>query len=179
MQIVVLGGGSTGEHFVGALRRLDHDAEITVVERRLVGGECSYWACMPTKTMLRAPELVAEAGRSYGAVTGAKLDPQRVFAFRDAVAERDDASQVAWLESQNAKLIRGDAVAVEPGVLSVDDEALQYDRLVIATGSSPAIPAIEGIESVDYWTNVEATETLEVPRRLVVLGGGPVGCELA
>jgi pyruvate/2-oxoglutarate dehydrogenase complex dihydrolipoamide dehydrogenase (E3) component len=179
MHIVVLGGGSSGEHFVGALRRLDHDAEITVVERRLVGGECSYWACMPTKTMLRAPELVAEAGRSYGAVTGAKLDPQRVFAWRDQVAERDDTSQVEWLDSQKAKLIRGDAVAVEPGVLSVDDEALQFDRLVIATGSSPAIPPIAGIEAVDYWTNIEATETLEVPERLVVLGGGPVGCELS
>jgi pyruvate/2-oxoglutarate dehydrogenase complex dihydrolipoamide dehydrogenase (E3) component len=179
MHIVVLGGGSSGEHFVGALRRLDTEAEVTVVERRLVGGECSYWACMPTKTMLRAPELVAEAEHSYGAVTGAQLDPQRIFAWRDQVAERDDTSQVDWLTSHNAKLIRGDAVAVEPGVLSVDDEALQYGRLVIATGSTPAIPPIEGIEAVDYWTNVEATETLEVPARLVVLGGGPVGCELA
>jgi pyruvate/2-oxoglutarate dehydrogenase complex dihydrolipoamide dehydrogenase (E3) component len=179
MHTVVLGGGSSGEHFVGALRRLDRNAEITVIERRLVGGECSYWACMPTKTMLRAPELVASAEHSYGAVTGAKLDPQRVFAWRDQVAERDDTSQVEWLTSQNAKLLRGDAVAVEPGVLSVDDEALQYDRLVIATGSSAAIPPIEGIESVAYWTNEEATETLEVPPRLAVLGGGPVGCELA
>src|SRR5258708_39156256 len=133
MHVVVLGGGSSGEHFVGALRRLDHDAEITVVERRLVGGECSYWACMPTKTMLRAPELVAEAERSYGAVTGAKLDPQHVFAWRDQVAERDDSSQVEWLEAQNAKLIRGDGVAVEPGVLSGDGEGLQYDRLGVAT----------------------------------------------
>src|SRR5258708_9175610 len=116
MQIVVLGGGSTGEHFVGALRRLDHEVEITIVERRLVGGECSYWACMPTKTMLRAPEIVAEAGRSNGAVVGAKLDPERVFAFRDAVAERDDTSQVEWLESQNAKPIPGDAVAAQTGL---------------------------------------------------------------
>jgi dihydrolipoamide dehydrogenase len=96
MEVVVLGGGSSGEHFVGALRRLDPDAKITLVERRLVGGECSYWACMPTKTMLRAPELVAATRRSYESVTGATLDPERVFAWRDVVAERDDSSQVEW-----------------------------------------------------------------------------------
>ena len=179
MHIVVLGGGSSGEHFVGALRRLDGDARITVVERRLVGGECSYWACMPTKTMLRAPELYAAARHSEGAIQGGTLDAQRIFAWRDTVAERDDASQVEWLESKDAELVRGDAVVSEPGVVQVGDVELRYDRLVIATGSSPVVPPIDGLAEVDYWTNVEATETLEVPKRLVVLGGGPVGCELA
>ena len=134
---------------------------------------------MPTKTMLRAPELVAESHSSFGSVVGAELDVSRVFAWRDAVAERDDSSQVEWLDSQNATLVRGDAVVERAGVLRVDGEELVYDKLVLATGSSPAIPPIEGLDEVDYWTNVEATETLDVPERLVVLGGGPVGCELA
>jgi pyruvate/2-oxoglutarate dehydrogenase complex dihydrolipoamide dehydrogenase (E3) component len=152
---------------------------VTVVERRLVGGECSYYACMPTKTMLRAPELAAAARQSQGAVEVGRVDPQKIFAWRDIVAERDDSSQVEWLDSQNAALVRGDAVVTEPGVVYVGDVELRYDRLVIATGSSPIVPPIEGLDQIDYWTNVEATVTLEVPERLLVLGGGPVGCELA
>ncbi|HEY5295184.1 MAG TPA: NAD(P)/FAD-dependent oxidoreductase [Gaiellaceae bacterium] len=179
MHVVVLGGGSSGEHFVGALRRLDKTSRVTVVERRLVGGECSYWACMPTKTMLRAPELLAAARNSYGALDPGPLDVQRVFAWRDLVAERDDSSQVEWLESMNAELVRGDATVTRPGALQVGETNLLYDRLVIATGSSPVIPPVDGLDQVEYWTNVEATETTDVPKRLAVLGGGPVGCELA
>jgi pyruvate/2-oxoglutarate dehydrogenase complex dihydrolipoamide dehydrogenase (E3) component len=152
---------------------------VTVVERRLVGGECSYYACMPTKTMLRAPELAAAARHLQGAVEVGRVDPQKIFAWRDIVAERDDSSQVEWLDSQNAALVRGDAVVTEPGVVQAGEHELRYDRLVIATGSSPVVPPIEGLDQIDYWTNVEATVTLEVPERLLVLGGGPVGCELA
>ncbi len=178
MRVVVLGGGSSGEHFVGALRRLDAEAEITLVERRLVGGECSYWACMPTKTMLRGPELVAESRRAPG-VRPATLEAKGIFEWRDLVADRDDSAQVKWLADRNCEVVRGDAVVVGPGLVRVGDRELPYDRLVIATGSSPAIPPIPGLEETGYWTNVEATETTEVPALLLVLGGGPVGCELA
>ena len=178
MRVVVLGGGSSGEHFVGALRRLDGAAEITLVERNLVGGECSYWACMPTKTMLRGPELVAESRRAPG-VRPATLDPKGIFEWRDLVAERNDSGQVKWLAERNCEVVRGDGVVARPGLVRVGERELPYDRLVIATGSAAAVPPIPGIDGTGYWTNVEATETTEVPGSLLVLGGGPVGCELA
>jgi len=178
VRVVVLGGGSTGEHFVGALRRLDDEAELTLVERRLVGGDCSYWACMPTKTMLRAVELVAATRRAPG-IHPAELDVPATFAWRDVVAERDDTSQVEWLAARRCTLLRGDGVVAEPGVVRVDGAELPYDRLVVATGSSAAVPEIPGLDAIDFWTNVEATESTELPESLLVIGGGPVGCELA
>jgi pyruvate/2-oxoglutarate dehydrogenase complex dihydrolipoamide dehydrogenase (E3) component len=134
---------------------------------------------MPTKTMLRAPEVAAEARHTDGALKVEALDVQRVYAWRDTVAERDDSSQVEWLASKRADLIRGDATVVRSGVLEIEGEDVEYDRLVLATGSRPAIPPLEGLADTEYWTNVDATETLEVPPRVLVLGGGPVGCELA
>ena len=179
MRVVVLGGGSTGEHFVGALRRLDGDAELTLVERRLVGGECSYFACMPTKTMLRAAELSSSLERAPG-LAPERPEPEGVWSWRDwMTSDWSDDGQLHYLEEWECRLVRGDGRVARPGVVDVDGEELPYDRLVVATGSSPAIPPVEGVDVVEYWTNRDATSTHEVPASLAVLGGGPVGSELA
>jgi pyruvate/2-oxoglutarate dehydrogenase complex dihydrolipoamide dehydrogenase (E3) component len=179
VKVVVLGGGPTGEHFVSALRRRDGDAELTLVESRLVGGECSYFACMPTKTMLRATELAGSLDRAPG------LEPERpqaegVWSWRDwMTSDWDDAGQLEWLASQRCELVRGEARVARPGVVTVDGQELPYDKLVVATGSRPAIPPVDGLDGVDYWTNRDATRTHEIPPSLAVMGGGPVGAELA
>jgi len=181
-RVVVLGAGSAGEHFVGALRRLDGDVEITIVERELAGGECSYYACLPTKTLLRPTEVLAAARHAPGAaeaLTG-EIDVERVHWWRDQVTDgRDDSWHAGWLEKQSAELVRGDARVARKGVVAIGDRELEYDELVVATGSHPAVPELEGLGEVDYWTNRDAVWASEVPASLVVLGGGAVGAELA
>ncbi len=181
-RVVVLGGGSAAEAFVAALRRLNPDVSIVLIERALAGGECTYWACMPSKTLLRAPELLAAAKLAPGlaeAVT-AELDLDRVFWWRDQVVDGwKDSGHESWLLERRVELVRGEARVVAPGMVVVDGEELSYDKLVVATGSTPAVPPLPGLGEVERWTTMDATSSHEVPTSLIVVGGGAAGCELA
>jgi pyruvate/2-oxoglutarate dehydrogenase complex dihydrolipoamide dehydrogenase (E3) component len=175
--VVVLGGGVTGEAFLAALRRHDKDTRLTLVEHELVGGECSYWACIPSKTLLRPLELAFRARFAPGVT--ATVDPVQVFKWRDHVAEKDDASQVEWVQELGAEVVKGTGRIVEPGRLEVGDETLEYDELLIATGSVPSLPPIEGLKEAAVWTSREGTSASAVPESLLIVGAGAVGCELA
>jgi dihydrolipoamide dehydrogenase len=183
--VVVVGGGPAGENAVG--RCAAGGLSVALVERELVGGECSYWGCIPSKTLIRPGDVVAAARRVPGAleaVTGS-IDAAAAFAQRDYMtANWSDDGQVKWLEEVGATLVR--ATGRLAGERAVDATAngsttrLQAHRaVVVATGSSPVLPPIEGLADVMAWTNREATEATSAPRRLLVLGGGAVGVELA
>ena len=176
--VIVVGAGAPGEVVAGRLG--EAGLEVAIVEERLVGGECSFYACMPSKALLRPVELAAETERVPGVATAA-LDVRAVLARRDEVIhDLDDSSQVPWLEERGVELVRGHGRLDGEKRVAVRDEALTARRaVVVATGSFATIPPVPGLADARPWTNVEATTAKEVPGRLFVLGGGVVGVELA
>jgi pyruvate/2-oxoglutarate dehydrogenase complex dihydrolipoamide dehydrogenase (E3) component len=175
---VVLGAGPAGEVVAGRLGAAG--LEVALVEAHLVGGECSYYACMPSKALLRPAELAAEIARVPG-LNIARLDVPAVLARRDEVIHHlDDSSQLPWLEERNVTLVRGAGRLEGARRVRVGEEVLLARRAVIvATGSTAALPPIPGLAGARHWTNREATNAASVPDRLLILGGGVVGVELA
>jgi pyruvate/2-oxoglutarate dehydrogenase complex dihydrolipoamide dehydrogenase (E3) component len=178
---IVLGAGPAGEVVAGRLA--DGGLSVAIVEPHLVGGECSFYACMPSKALLRPGELIAEARRVPGvaeAVTG-ELDVGAVLARRDEVIhDLDDSVQLPWIEDKGIALIRGEGrLDGERRVVVGEDVLIANRAVVVATGSAAALPPIDGLREVEPWTNREATTAKTVPARLAVLGGGVAGVELA
>jgi pyruvate/2-oxoglutarate dehydrogenase complex dihydrolipoamide dehydrogenase (E3) component len=181
VDIVVIGMGPGGEEVAGRLA--EAGLSVAGIEDRLVGGECPYWGCIPSKAMVRAADALAEGRRIPGLAGTAVIEAQWA-----PVAERvaevtaawDDRAAVERFTGKGGRLIRGKGRITGPGEVTVGDEVVRARRgIVVATGTAPVVPPIDGLAGTPYWTNREAVETKELPESLIVLGGGAIGCELA
>jgi len=174
---VILGAGPAGEVAVSALA--DGGLRCALVEQELIGGECTNWACIPTKTLLRPPEAQHASARVAG-VSKPELEWSRIAEYRDWMTRNlDDSNAISDYESRGITVVKGAGRLAGPGRIEVDGRMLETEHVIVATGSEPIIPPIDGLEDAGYWTNREATQLKEVPASAAVIGGGPVGIELA
>ncbi|MDQ6754860.1 MAG: NAD(P)/FAD-dependent oxidoreductase [Actinomycetota bacterium] len=172
---VVLGMGPGGE--VAAGRLLKAGRKVALIERELIGGECAYWACIPSKTLLRPAEARGEVQRAAG-VSGAELDWSEASRYRDfMIRNLDDSAQIDGYTSHGAVVVKGEARVTGPGRIQVGDRELAAENIIIATGSEPVIPDLDGLDQITAWTNRETYTTKTLPKSAVIIGGSAVGIE--
>ncbi|MGI8713612.1 MAG: dihydrolipoyl dehydrogenase family protein [Solirubrobacteraceae bacterium] len=175
--VAILGAGPGGEHAAFALHAAGQ--KVLLVERELIGGECSNWACIPTKTLLRPTEVRGESERAAGTAPAA-LNWPALARYRDYMTSAgDDSARVKGYADLGVTVVKGDGRLAGKGALEVDGQRYAADRILISTGSDPVLPPVQGLAQAGYWTNREATSLQEIPGSAVIVGGGPVGIELA